>query len=117
MKSRHLPQIPISRQSQHQTLLQGLGNIGLLEHVEYVSKPLSQLSIRLPRVSRRYFSHYHQLHMNLLILKPVDFCGLASVKDRRNTSMKVVSKRGDMRILNTARGTTGNARLAGSAIA
>lgn len=55
--------------------------------------------------------------MNLLTLKPVDFSGPVNVKAPRNTSMKVVFKRGDMRILNMARETTGNARLAGFAIA
>ena len=54
--------------------------------------------------------------MNLLIPKPVDYYGLASVKVHPNTSMRVVFKRGDMQILNMGRETIGNALLAGFAI-
>ena len=54
--------------------------------------------------------------MNLLILKPVDFCDLANAKGHRNTSMKAVFKRGGMRIPNMAREIIGNVPLVDSAI-
>lgn len=105
-----------SRRTQNQTLQTSLRNIGLLEHAEYVSRPWGRLSIRFQTTSLGCSSHHLQLHTNLLTLKAVDSCDLASVKVHLNTSMRVAFQPGDMRILNMEREIIGNALLADSAI-